>query len=150
MIYKMLKRYLGAANQYRECKEEMRMLGEQTKWQEMLLPLWIDQLLKQLGEEKGKHRKVEDKPELIIIQAAIPLYSVKICKLILSLEDWNGDIWEDPNQELSNDSQLDEWEFEVALLVKTKLCARPQGDNQENTVRITQRGPLQLANLQEK
>lgn len=116
----------------------------------MLLPLWTDQLLKQLGEEKGKHRKVEDKLELIIIQAAIPLYPVKICKLILSLEDWNGDIWEDLDQELSNDSQLDESEFRVALLVKTELCARPQGDNQENTIRITQRGPLQLANLQEK
>lgn len=73
----MLKEYLGAAYQYKECEEqEIRMLqdeAEQRKWQEMLLPLWIDQFLKQLGEEKEKPRKVEDKLELMIIQAPNPL-----------------------------------------------------------------------------
>lgn len=60
---------------------------------------------------------------------------VKICKLIIFLEDWDGDIWKEPDQELSEESELSESEFKVAPNIKTKASAGPQGDNQRNITR---------------
>lgn len=94
IICKMLGTCLEAACQYKECKErEMQMLQdevEQRKQQEMLLSLRIDQLLKQLGEEKEKRRKVEDKLELMITCAPNPLDPVKVKTLRITLLDLLG------------------------------------------------------------
>lgn len=96
----MLGTCLRGAYQYKKCKEqEMRVLQdevEQRKQQEMLLSLQIKQLQKQLREEKGKCKNLEDKLELMRIRAPNPLDPVKIHKLIISPEDWGRDIWEDP------------------------------------------------------
>lgn len=69
----------------------------------------------------------------MITWAPNPPDAVKICKLIVSLEDCDGDIWEDPDQELSEESELDE--YKVAPDIKTEVSAGPQRGNQKNTTR---------------
>ena len=92
-----------------------------------MFSLTVEQLQKQLGEEKEKRRSLEDKLELMRIWASNPLDPVKICKLIISPEDWDGDIWEDPHQELSDEGESDESEFKVAPIIKTEISVGPQG-----------------------
>ncbi|XP_074965396.1 uncharacterized protein LOC142064386 [Phalacrocorax aristotelis] len=154
IICKMLGTCLEAICQYKECKErEMQMLqeeAEQRKQQEILLSLQIEQLMKELGEEKEKCRKAEDKLELMITQASNTPDPVKICKVIVSPEDWDGNIWEDPDEEFSKESELDESEFKVGPITKTKVSAGPQGGKWRNTAETIPWDPLPLANLQEK
>lgn len=158
IILKMLGTCLEAACHYKKHKEkEMRMLQdevEQRKRQEMLLSLWIEQLQKHLGEEKEKQKRVEDKLELIITWAPNPPDPVKICKLIVSLENWDRDMWGDPDQEFSHESseesELDELEFKVAPIIKTEVSIGHQGGNKRNTTQNILWDLLQLANLQEK
>ena len=86
----------------------------------------------------------------MITQAPNPPDPVKLCKLIISLEDCDRDIWEDLDQELSEESELDESEFKVAPDIKAEVSAGSQWGNERNTTRTISRDPLQLANLQEK
>lgn len=131
----MLGKCLEAACPYKKCKDkEIIMLQDevdQTKQQEMLLPLQIEQLLKQLGEEKEKWKRVEDKQELMRTRVLSLPDPVKIHKLIVPLEDWDGHIWGDPDQEFSDESseesELDESEFKVTPITKTEVFIEPQG-----------------------
>lgn len=72
----------------------------------------------------------------------------------MSPEDWDGDIWGDPDQELNHESseksELDESEFTVAPIIKTEVSVGPRVSNQKNITGTILWDPLPLANLQEK
>jgi len=112
--------------------------------------LQIEPLQKHLGEEKEKQERVEDKQEFTITWAPKTPDPVKIRKLIVSPEDWDGHTWQDLDQEFSEKRERDESEFKAVPITKAEVSAGRQGANCRDTIKTTPWDPLELANLQEK
>ncbi|KAK4806261.1 hypothetical protein QYF61_013405 [Mycteria americana] len=158
IICKMLGACLEAAHQERDNRnkkeQDLEKEIEGRKATELLLSLKIEQLQKQLQEEKEKRQKLGEKVEMMLIQAPRPPDIVQIRKLIVSPEDWDGDIWGDPDDsEPEDDDPLfpaNPPEYEARPIVKTERTVGPRGGHPRHTMRTIPWDPLQLTNLQER
>jgi len=63
----------------------------------LLLSLKIEQLQKQLQEEKYKRQKLGEKVEIMLKKASRPPDLLQIRKLTVAPEDWGEDIWGNPD-----------------------------------------------------
>uniref|UniRef100_A0A8C3KK66 Uncharacterized protein n=1 Tax=Calidris pygmaea TaxID=425635 RepID=A0A8C3KK66_9CHAR len=150
VICKMLGTCLEAA--YRD-REDLKREIESRRANELLLYVGNKQLREQLQEQKEKMQKLEQKVEMMLIRASHAPDIVQIRKLIVSPEDWDGDIWGGPD-----DSKLEDVpsfptaspEYEARPIIKTEITTGPRGDNPRNTMQTSPWDPLQLSNLQEK
>ncbi|KAK4819549.1 hypothetical protein QYF61_007060 [Mycteria americana] len=135
IICKMLGACLEAAHQERDNRnkkeQDLEKEIEGRKATELLLSLKIEQLQKQLQEEKEKRQKLGEKVEMMLIQAPHPPGIVQIRKLIVSPEDWDGDIWGDPDDsEPEDDNPLfptNPPEYEARPIVKTERTGGTAG-----------------------
>ncbi|KAM9591119.1 uncharacterized protein ACIBXB_006056 [Morphnus guianensis] len=153
----MLSTCLEAAYQFRikrekDLKEEM----EGRKTTELLLSLKTEQLQKQLKEEKEKKQKLEERVEMMLMQAPHPPDIAQIRKLIVSPEEWDGNIWGDPdNDYVKQDNPLypplplNPPEYEARPIIKTEETTGPRGGAGDCTRKTTPFDPIQMANLQE-
>ncbi|KAK4810621.1 hypothetical protein QYF61_007358 [Mycteria americana] len=152
IICKMLGACLEAAHQERDNRnkkeQDLEKEIEGRKATELLLSLKIEQLQKQLQEEKEKRQKLGEKVEMMLIQAPRPPDIVQIRKLIVSPEDWDGDIWGDPDDSEPEDD--DPANYEARPIVKTERTVGPRGGHPRHTMRTIPWDPLQLTNLQER
>ncbi|KAK4819568.1 LOW QUALITY PROTEIN: hypothetical protein QYF61_007079 [Mycteria americana] len=140
---------LEAAHQERENRnkkeQDLEKEIEGRKATELLLSLKIEQLQKQLQEEKEKRQKLGEKVEMMLIQALRPPPPpppppdiVQIRKLIVSPEDWDGDIWGDPDDSQPEDDDplfpTNPPEYEARPIVKTEQTVGPRGGHPRHTM----------------
>uniref|UniRef100_A0A8C3K6U7 Uncharacterized protein n=1 Tax=Calidris pygmaea TaxID=425635 RepID=A0A8C3K6U7_9CHAR len=151
VICKMLGTCLEAA--FRDREDRKREI-ESRRANELLLYVENKQLREQLQEQKEKMQKFEQKVEMMLIQAPQPPDIVQIRKLIVSPEDWDGDIWGGPSDNKLEDDvpsfPTAPPEYEARPIIKTEITTGPRGGNPRNTTRTSPWDPLQLSNLQEK
>ncbi|KAK4806361.1 hypothetical protein QYF61_016211 [Mycteria americana] len=98
----------------------------------------MEQLQKQLQEEKEVTQKLEEKIEMMLMQAPHPPNAMQIRKLMVSPEDWDDEILGDPNDHggdqimLSGDKANGDWGLRVFL----NLGPDPTDEAQSITSRV--------------
>lgn len=131
----MLGTCLEAACQYRKDqvkeKQELKTDIEGRKKPELLLSFEIEQMQRQLQEEKKGKQKLKEKVELMLTQAPNPPDIVQIRKLIASPEDWDGNIWGDPCNNIPGGNDLlspsNSPVYGVRPIIKAEVTTGPRG-----------------------
>lgn len=83
------------------------------------------------------------------MRAPYPPDLVQVRKLIVSTEEWDGNIWGDPDNNESEENDSLTPEQIVRPIIKTEETTGPRGGAGNHTQKITQFDSIQLANLQE-
>lgn len=93
-----------------------------------------------------------EKVEIILMWASNPPDIVKIRKLIVSPEEWDGNIWGDSHDNeprevysLSSNSTV----YEARPIIKTEVTTGPWCESGDHTWKTTPLYPIQMADLQE-
>uniref|UniRef100_A0A8C6YPD6 Uncharacterized protein n=1 Tax=Nothoprocta perdicaria TaxID=30464 RepID=A0A8C6YPD6_NOTPE len=111
--------------------------------------LEIQHLQYELEKEKRRTQLLEQRIETMLMQAPRPPNMQQIRKLITNTEpeDWDGDIWGDPDKEIEEESSH---LVAVRPLIKTETSEGPQGRNPRTTVWTTPFSGSELGKLQTK
>ena len=158
MICKMLGVCLEAACHEREkVNRKIQNLQDEItghKSTNLLLSIKIEQLQQQLKESQLKQQKLGERVEMMLMQSPNPPDIVQIRKLIVSPEDWDGNIWSDTHNDDSDENNYlqppESPPLAVRPIIKTEETTGPRGGVRSRISKTTPFDPIQIAHLQDR
>lgn len=131
-----------------ECREQMRKENDKLmneiqtlKLAKLSLQCLYSKVKQELKESKKLRKILEERLELTLLHTPKAVDVRKIQNLIMSPEDWDGDIWESSDENYNENIELDfdesmellplkeeeDPEFKMKPIIKTEISEGPQG-----------------------
>jgi len=88
---------------------------ESRKAAELLLSLRIEQLQEQVQQKRKENQNLVERVEMMLMWAPSPPEIVQIRKLIVYPEEWDGNIWGDPDNSKPKENYCP---FQILLYMK--------------------------------